>query len=296
MGFFSSLFGKKEQPKVAETPKVEKPVAAPVVEKPKEVVAEVKKEEVKVETKVEVKTEVKVEAKSSNTIKFKIDGKACEAKVGQYLVDAANENGIYIPTLCHMKGILPSASCRICQVKINGRFATACTTKVSSDLDDVSIENDTPAINAIRKAIVEVLFVEGNHFCPSCEKSGNCELQAMAYKYLMLVPRFPYAFPIRPVFADSPFLMIDSNRCILCKKCVRAIKVDGKHVFALQNRGHKLVINIDKEIAKTLDLATAQKAMDGCPVGAILRKEKGFDEAIGTRKYDLKPIGIDNLN
>lgn len=288
MGFLSSLFGKKEQPKVAETPKVEKPVAAPVVEKPKEVVAEVKKEEVKVETKVEVK--------ENNTVKFNIDGKECEAKVGQYLVDAAQENGIYIPTLCHMKGVLPSASCRICQVKMNGRFATACTTKISKDLEDVSIENDTKEINAIRKAIVEILFVEGNHFCPACEKSGNCELQAMGYKYAMLVPRFPYAFPKREVFANSPFLMIDSNRCILCKKCVRTIKVDGKRVFALQNRGHKLVINIDKELAKTLDLATAQQAMNNCPVGAILRKEKGFDEAIGTRKYDLKPIGIDNLN
>ncbi|OFY24684.1 MAG: hypothetical protein A2W98_15600 [Bacteroidetes bacterium GWF2_33_38] len=233
----------------------------------------------------------------SDTIKFKIDGKECVGKNGQSILDAAIENGVYIPSLCHMKDVIPAGSCRICQIKMNGRTMAACTTPLTCDCNNLEIENDTPEINEVRKAIVEVLFVEGNHFCPSCEKSGCCELQALGYKYAMLVPRFQYAFPQREIFAASPNLMLDRNRCILCKKCVRIIKDEkGRSVFALKNRGHKLEINIDVDLAKTLSPAIAQKAMEICPVGAIIKKEKGFAVPIGSRKFDLKPIGIGNLN
>lgn len=83
------------------------------------------------------------------------------------MIEAARENGIYIPTLCNYPGIKPKGSCRVCSVKINGRMMTACTTPVT---DGMVIENHTPEIDALRKAILELFFVEGNHFCPSCEK------------------------------------------------------------------------------------------------------------------------------
>ncbi|MBN2682030.1 MAG: (2Fe-2S)-binding protein [Bacteroidales bacterium] len=227
----------------------------------------------------------------SNKVKFVIDGKECTAEKGQYIVDAAAENGVYIPTLCHMKGLIPAGSCRICTCKVNGRNMAACTTPLE---DGMKIENNIPELNELRKTIVEVLFVEGNHFCPACEKSGNCELQALGYRYLMMVPRFPYTFPKKEVVADTPKIYLDRNRCIMCKKCVRLIKSnDGKNVFAFHGRGAHLQINIDRKLAATLSDAKAQEAMDICPVGAILRKEKGFDEAIGTRKYDKLPIGSD---
>ena len=65
------------------------------------------------------------------------------------------------------------------------------------------MENETPQLEAMRKMIVELLFVEGNHFCPSCEKSGNCELQAMAYRNQMMVPQFQYNFPMKKVDATN---------------------------------------------------------------------------------------------
>lgn len=293
MGFFSSLFGKKQKP---EEVKQEIKHEAPKAEAPK---AEAPKVEKKVETPVveTKKEEIKKEDNMSKTIKFKIDGKECVGLEGQLVIDAARENGVYIPSLCHMKGVIPAGSCRVCQIKMNGRTMASCTTPLTCDCNDIDIENDTPELNEIRKAIVEVLFVEGNHFCPSCEKSGCCELQALGYKYTMLVPRFPYSFPQRDIFAASPNLMLDRNRCILCKKCVRTIKdASGKSVFAFSNRGHKLEINIDANLAGTLTPEVAQKAMEICPVGAIIKKEKGFNVPIGSRKYDLKPIGIDNLN
>jgi len=225
----------------------------------------------------------------SDKVKFKIDGKECSADKGLNLVEAAKQNGIYIPTLCHLEGVKPAGSCRICNVKINGRFMTACTTPVA---DGMEVENSTQDIQELRKIIVETLFVSGNHYCPACEKSGCCELQALGYKFTMLVPRFPYAFEPKEVDAESTKLYIDRNRCILCKRCVRSIKTkDGKSIFAIKGRGHKAMINIDHELASQMTDEEATAAMDTCPVGSILKKERGYFTPIGSRKYDKKPIG-----
>ncbi|HDQ25890.1 MAG TPA: 2Fe-2S iron-sulfur cluster binding domain-containing protein [bacterium] len=224
-------------------------------------------------------------------VKFTIDGKECMAAEGTQLVEAAKQNDIYIPTLCNYEGIPPKGSCRICTVNINGRPATACTTKVSEGME---IQNNTEELSGFRKAVVEMLFAEGNHFCPSCEKSGSCELQALAYKYTVLVPAFPYMNPARDIEAWHPKLMKDHNRCIQCKRCIRGItNAEGKSVFAFGKRGHNVMINIDPETSKNINDELAQKAMDICPVGAIIRKEIGFKVSIGKRKYDKQPIGSD---
>ena len=119
-------------------------------------------------------------------VKFTIDGQECVANRDQYIIEAAKENGIYIPTLCNYTGVIPKGGCRICTVRVNGKLSTACTTPVS---EGMKIENNTSELNHLRKSIIELLFVEGNHFCPSCEKSGNCELQALAYRFAMMAPR-----------------------------------------------------------------------------------------------------------
>lgn len=225
----------------------------------------------------------------SEIIKIVIDGKEIEATKGQTILQAAVNNGIYIPTLCAFDGIKPKASCRLCTVKVNGRAMTACTTPATEGME---IENNTDGINEIRKAIIEAIFVEGNHFCPSCEKSGNCELQALGYRFMMMVPRFPYSFPQRPIDATNPKLLLDTNRCILCLRCVRGLKDEnGKSLFAIKHRGVHSEIVMDHEVCANISDEMAQKAMNTCPVGVIIKKEKGFDEAIGTRKYDKQPIG-----
>jgi [NiFe] hydrogenase diaphorase moiety small subunit len=230
----------------------------------------------------------------SDTVKFTIDGKIYEAKKGQLIIDAATDNGIYIPALCHLRDVVPAGSCRICTVKVNGRFMAACTTPVD---EGMKIDNNTDELTDIRKAIVEMLFVEGNHFCPSCEKSGNCDLQALGYKYQMMVPRFPYAFERRELDASSPKIFLERNRCIFCKRCIRLIKdKQGRNVFAFKGRGETLEINIDRKLSASISEEDARKAMEICPVGAILRKEVGFIEPIGKRKYDNVPIGTDIEN
>ncbi len=222
-------------------------------------------------------------------VTFQIDNKECEALYGQMLVDAARDNGIYIPTLCNMQGVKPCGSCRVCTVKINGRYATACTTPVACGME---IESETKEIKDIRTGLIELIFAEGNHFCPTCEMSGNCELQALGYRFNMLAPRFPYQNPNREVNTDCPYLIIDYNRCIRCKRCIRTIKdTDGKSYFGFKNRGDKIEVCIDTKMAKTMSEELANKAMENCPVGAILIKENGYRVPIGKRKFDKNMIG-----
>ncbi len=224
-------------------------------------------------------------------VRFMLDGKTCLAEEGAQLVAAAKECGVYIPTLCNYPGIPPKGSCRICTVMVNGHPQTACTTKV---VEDMEVQTRTPELEAFRKSVVEILFAEGNHLCPSCERSGNCELQALAYRYRVTVSSFPYLFPKRDVEAWHPKLVKDHNRCIQCKRCIRGIhNAQGQAIFAFGKRGDKVVINIDRETSKDVDDELAQRAMDICPVGAILRKGKGYDVPIGRRKYDRDPIGSD---
>jgi [NiFe] hydrogenase diaphorase moiety small subunit len=112
------------------------------------------------------------------------------------------------------------------------------------------------------------------------------------YRYLMMVPRFPYLWPVNDVVADTPKIYLDTNRCVQCLRCNRDIKTaDGKHIFQVKERGGKTVINIDKELAATMSEELAMKAMNQCPVGCILRKEVGYRVPIGQRKFDTKPIG-----
>lgn len=225
----------------------------------------------------------------SKHIKFTIDGKECTAIKGDSIIESASKNGIYIPSLCNLPGFVPKGACRVCNVRVNGKMMTACTTPI---YDGMVVENSTVDLVEIRKSIIELMFTEGNHFCPSCERSGDCELQAIAYRYQMMVPRFNYQFPMRELEASHPLLIKDHNRCILCKRCIRAIKdKQGRSLFAFAKRGKSISISIDTKLASDMTDEQAKKAAEICPVGAILKKETGFRTPIGQRKYDKVSIG-----
>ena len=226
----------------------------------------------------------------ADTFTFIIDGTEITAQKGQTILAAADEAGIYIPRLCNMDGLEPFGACRVCTVLVNGRPQAACTQPAQPG---IVVENDTEELLEVRKQLIEMLFVEGNHYCMFCEKSGNCELQALAYRFGIASPRFPYMFPEREIDASHPEVLVDRNRCVLCGRCVRASRdVDGKNVFQFTGRGasKKISVNATSRLADTA-LKSADKAVDACPVGSILKKGVGFAVPIGERLYDHKPIG-----
>lgn len=224
-------------------------------------------------------------------IRMKVDGKEILAKEGQSVVQAARENHIFIPTLCDFKSLAPAGTCRLCTVKVGGRLVAGCTTQVSFGLE---VQSDTEELRDLRKGLIEMLFVEGNHMCPSCEKSGDCELQALAYRFRMAVPRFPFLFPHRKIDATLPHLLIEHNRCIQCLRCVRGVKAkDGHELFGFAQRGHEIQITVDESDPEAQTEEMAQKAMDICPVGALIKKRSAYRVPVGERRYDHSSIGSD---
>jgi [NiFe] hydrogenase diaphorase moiety small subunit len=175
-------------------------------------------------------------------------------------------------------------------VKVNGRPGSACTVQAAAG---EAVESNTDELNADRKVLVQMLFVEGNHFCPSCEKSGNCVLQATAYELNMEDVRFAEFYPRRPVDASHPELLIDTNRCILCELCVRASHdIDKKDVFAIGGNGMNthLIVNSPSGHLGDSTIALSDRAATICPVGAILPKGRGFLIPIGSRRYDTHTV------
>ena len=221
---------------------------------------------------------------------FTLDGRNIDFVEGQTIIQAALAAGGYIPHLCYHPEFKPHGSCKLCTVLVNGRQIAACTTLAQPGM---VVESDTKLLNDERRALLEMLFVEGNHFCPSCERSGDCKLQATAYQLGMMSAHFDHFFPQRPVDASHPDLLLDFNRCILCSLCVRASRdVDGKNVFALCGRGIKthLIVNAKSGRLADTNARLEDKALQVCPVGVMLRKDRGFTVPIGKRTYDLAPI------
>ncbi|MDQ7005896.1 MAG: 2Fe-2S iron-sulfur cluster-binding protein [Acidobacteriota bacterium] len=228
----------------------------------------------------------------SGTIEFFIDGRPVHGRPGQTILEAAEDNGVYIPRLCHMKGLTPFGGCRVCTCLVNSRAQAACTQPIAPGM---IVDNDSEAVREIRRQIIEMLFVEGNHFCMFCEKSGSCELQALAYRFGITAPRHPYLFPRREVDATHDGVFIDHNRCVLCGRCVRASReVDGKAVFGFVGRGpeRRVAVNAPGGLGAS-EAATTDAAMEACPVGAILVRGRAYATPIGRRPYDHKPIGSD---
>ena len=227
----------------------------------------------------------------SGRISLVIDGVEIETEPDTTILRAAEEAQIYIPRLCHQKDLLPHGSCRVCTVMVNGRPQAACTTPVAPGM---IVESSSERLLQLRRNLIEMLFVEGNHFCMFCEKSGHCELQALAYRFGVTAPTYPYLFPKRELDASHPDIFFDGNRCVLCARCVRASReLDGKHALGFVERGpDKCLAGGGDELAET-DLEVTDRAIGLCPVGALIPKGVGYAVPIGDRRYDHEPIGSD---
>jgi [NiFe] hydrogenase diaphorase moiety small subunit len=228
----------------------------------------------------------------SNKQFFQLDGKEVPFSAGDTIMDAALAAGVYIPHLCHNPEFVPHGSCRVCVVRSNDRYISSCTQPATAGQE---VESNSDRVNEYRRSLVQMLFVEGNHVCPGCEKSGACQLQAVAYYVEMLSPHFTHFFPHRAVDASHPEIIIDFNRCILCELCVRASRdIDGKGVFSISGRGIDTHLVIDSPSGKLVDssLSAADRAVEVCPVGAILPKGRSYEIPIGERLYDRQPISV----
>jgi formate dehydrogenase major subunit len=194
------------------------------------------------------------------------------------VLQATKLAGIHIPTLCDHPSLKPYGGCRLCVVEIEGfrTLQASCTLPASNGM---VVHTDTQKIRKSRKFILDLLFSERNHFCMYCQKSGgDCDLQNAAYGEGMT------HWPLQPnwkpflVDASGPYFVIDHNRCILCRRCVRACaELAGSHTLSLENRGASTLLIADYGIPiGESSCVSCGTCVQVCPTGAIIDRKSAY--------------------
>lgn len=216
-----------------------------------------------------------------------LDGHELTFQQGQTILVAAQAAGRAIPHLCFDPRLPSVGSCRVCLVRVNGRLSPACTTLAAAGQQ---VESLTPDLKELRQDLLRLLFAEGNHLCPSCEASGDCELQAAAYSQGLRDFEYQQQYPRRQLDASHSDVVLDRDRCILCGLCVRASRLlDGKSVFELGGRALATTLLVNSASGRLGDseLAATDEAVAICPTGALTVRRRAFRTPIGRRRYDF---------
>jgi bidirectional [NiFe] hydrogenase diaphorase subunit len=224
---------------------------------------------------------------SLGILTLKIDGKECGAREGQTVLDVAEENGIYIPTLCHLDGLCDVGACRLCLVEMKGspKLQPACVTKVQEGME-VTVNNERLA--GYRKLMIEMLFSERNHICSVCVTNGHCDLQNLAVKLGVTHISVPYLHPRMPVDASHPRFFADHNRCILCTRCVRVCSdIEGAKTWNVMGRGSeaRVITDLNQPWGESETCTGCGKCVQVCPTGALSEKGKSAGEMAKRRQF-----------
>jgi len=204
------------------------------------------------------------------TIVFTINGKQVEGNDGQTILEVARNNGIDIPTLCYHPKVSKTGACRLCMVKINGQMLkTSCTEPARNGIDVVTEDGE---LTELRKNILSFLLAEGDHNCLYCDANGDCELQALCYRYGVEQPEYDFPKNKRVLdYTSSKGLKRNENRCVLCGRCVKAFgEIQVNNVWFFAGRGSHAHLTSDMfEAIGDSSCVQCGTCVQLCPTGAL---------------------------
>ncbi len=211
-------------------------------------------------------------------IKLTIDGKNIEAKEGTTVLKAAEDAGFYIPTLCNHPQLTPYGGCRLCMVEVEGAptLQPSCTLPA---VDGMVVKTNTEKILKARKFILTLIFSERNHFCMYCPVSdGDCELQNRAYDEDMTHWDLQPNWQPFDVDASHPYIILDNNRCILCRRCVRACaELVGNYTLGFEERGADSLLVADYNVPLgESSCISCGACVQICPTGALIDRQSAY--------------------
>jgi len=211
-------------------------------------------------------------------VSLTINGKKVEVPDGTTVLRAAESAGITIPTLCDHKHLLPYGGCRLCLVEVEGArtLQPSCTLPVSNNM---VVKTDTDKVREARKFVLTLLFSERNHFCMYCQVSGgDCELQNAAYGEGMTNWPLQPNWKGFPVDASHPYFVLEHNRCILCRRCVRACaELVGNFTLGIEERGSNsvLVADLGTPLGESTCISCGT-CVQVCPTGALIDRQSAY--------------------
>ena len=206
-------------------------------------------------------------------IKITINGREIQVPKGTMVLDACQQAGVDVPTLCYDQDLKLAGSCRMCVVEAKGRpnLMAAC---VSPAENGMVIETESPDVVESRKIILELLLARHKLECHTCEKDGNCKLQDYCYRYGVADSRYAGQGPHFGMEDPNPFFKRDYDKCIMCTRCVRVCdEITGAQAINVKHRGHhaKIATVFDGRLADSSCVFCGQCVMV-CPVGALTSK------------------------
>ena len=221
-------------------------------------------------------------------------------ETGQTLLEVARENGVQIPTLCHLEGTTPTGACRICVVEVKGArgLVPSCATPA---VDGMEVHTESPRVVEARRVLLNLMLGCGNHNCAVhcdpgaewtarqmaaiendgeddlCPAWGDCRLQDLAFRYQAVgTPTQPSTFP--PMEIANPLIVRDFSRCILCGRCVQAcneVQVNRAISFGYRGSGAKIIAAGDRPLVES-DCVFCGECVQACPVGALIEKKSRY--------------------
>ncbi len=208
-------------------------------------------------------------------VTININGYVYNVEEGTTILEAAQNAGINIPTLCHHKDLCIAGNCRVCMVEIAGqkRLSAACATPVH---DNIEIFTNTLQVRNSRKHIIELLLSEHNADCTKCYKNGNCELQNLASEYKIISQDLIDLVPHKNYSIDmfSPSIIKDDSKCIRCQRCVRTCaELQGVNALTVAYKGDQMKIStfFEKSMSEVVCTNCGQ-CVNHCPTGALIEK------------------------
>jgi len=245
-----------------------------------------------------------------------IDGRAIAFEGRPTLLEVANANGIFVPSLCEHPGLEPYAACRLCVVEVQGRkgYVPACSTAAEEGL---VVRTSTPELTALRRGILELILAEHPHACLICSEktscdefkstirktgevtgcvlcsaNGRCQLQKVVGAMGLDVVPFPSRRREGEVRRDDPFIDRDNSLCILCGRCVRVCReVRGASVLTFVSRGSGTVVGtaLDRRLLDS-GCQFCGACVDACPTGSLADRAVRYERLPETEKKSVCPL------
>ena len=207
-------------------------------------------------------------------VKVTIDNIQVEVDANATILDAARKAGIDIPTLCYLKELNEIGACRVCQVEVQGArsLAAACVMPV---FDGMVVSTTSKKVRDARRATVELILSSHNRDCLTCSANGNCELQTIANEMGIREVPFQGENDFGVIDTDSPAIVRDQSKCVLCGRCVNVCKKQqGSSILDFTDRGISTKVSplLNKSL-KDVPCIYCGQCVTVCPTAALREKE-----------------------
>ena len=207
-------------------------------------------------------------------VNITINGQAISVPATYTVLEAAREANIEIPTLCYLKDVNQSGSCRMCVVEVSTARAlqAACVYPVS---EGMVVTTNSKKVRDARRTTLELLLSDHDRKCLTCVRNRNCELQRLADELGVTDISYDGERIEHGIDDSSPSFVRDNNKCVLCRRCISACKtIQTVAVIDAENRGFstKVACAFDKPLGD-VSCVNCGQCIVSCPTGALREKD-----------------------